>query len=143
MGKLDENGHEIPDSRPLAVPVGFERPETLAEQVQRLVRGGLSRAAEADGFESFEDAEDFDIDDEPDDPSTIYETHFDPILGREVTADEFRRNEDYYRKEYAKATDEQLKPQLDLDDFIEKLRADHAPAPTAAEKPPEGPAENE
>lgn len=95
----DENGHEVPDQRPVAVPAGFKRPETLAEQVQRLVRGSLSRQAAERGFETFEESEDFDVGDEVD-PASRYETFFDPILGRDLSLDEFKRNEAVYRQQY-------------------------------------------
>lgn len=100
--RLDEHGRELLDDTPMSLPVGFGRPETLAEQVQRLVRGAVSQAAADKEFETFEDAEDFDVDDDFD-PSTPYETFFDPILGREVTPHDFMSNQDVYRKRYAEA----------------------------------------
>lgn len=100
--RLDEYGHEIPDPKPVAIPAGFKRPETLAEQVQRLVRTSISRQAAEQGFETFEESEDFDVDDEFD-PSTPYETFFDPVLGREITPQEFQANQEAYRQQYIKA----------------------------------------
>ncbi|MEM2002482.1 MAG: hypothetical protein QXT77_07555, partial [Candidatus Methanomethylicaceae archaeon] len=97
--RLDAFGHEALDPTPVVVPAGFKRPETLAEQVQRLVRTHISRQAEEAGFETFEDAEDFDVDDDFD-PSTPYEEIFDPVLGKGVTPDEFIRNEQRYRQLY-------------------------------------------
>lgn len=78
--------YEKPDPNPMQIPAGFRRPPTLAEQVARLVRSErfMQEARDA-GFETFEEAEDFDIDDDPVDPSTPYEPFFDPALGREVT----------------------------------------------------------
>lgn len=100
---LDQFGHEIPDPTPLSLPAGFKRPETLAEQVQRLVRTHISREAAEAGFETFEEAEDFDLPDDPDDPNTPYEEYFDPLLGRGITVQEFRQNFDVYRERYVKA----------------------------------------
>jgi len=100
---LDEFGHEVPDPTPLQIPAGFKRPETLAEQVQRLVRGAISRQAAEEGMETFEESEDFDIPDDPDDPSTQYEEYFDPTLGRAITAQEFRENFDVYRRRFVEA----------------------------------------
>lgn len=110
MGKrnLRTGGVENTDSTPLRIPLGFKRPETLAEQVQRLVRGHLSRVAEEQGFETFEEAEDFDVEDDMDFPETPYELVFDPVLEREISADEFRRNADAYREEYARVTDREM-----------------------------------
>lgn len=110
MGKrfLGKGGQEMTDSTPLRIPLGFQRPETLAEQVQRLVRTHISQTAANQGFETFEESEDFDVEDEPDFPDTPYEMLFDPILQREVTADEFHRNADAYREEYQKVTDREV-----------------------------------
>lgn len=79
------HGHEIPDPRPMTMPSGFRRPETLAEQVQRLVRQSISRQAAEEGKETFEEANDFDLPDDPPDPSTPFEPFFDPVLGVELT----------------------------------------------------------
>lgn len=98
MGKRDPNRHfEKPDPNPMALPSGFKRPETLAEQVRRLVRSHqFALAAEQEGYESFEEADDFDIPDDPPDPATPFEPFFDPGLGREVTpADVIHRRDQY------------------------------------------------
>ena len=94
---LDDQGREVPDPTPLTLPAGFRRPETLAEQVQRLVRTHISREAAERGEETFEEAEDFDVPDEAE-PGSPYEAQFDPVLGRDITPDEFRRHEQLYRQ---------------------------------------------
>lgn len=91
------------DPTPMAIPAGFKRPPTLAEQVQRLVRGALSQAAAEKGLETFEEANDFDIPDDPVDPSTPFEEFFDPTLGRSLTPHEMAKFGDAYRAEYLKA----------------------------------------
>jgi len=93
-------GRERPDPKPLEIPSGMKRPETLAEQVQRLVRTQISEEAAAQGFETFEESEDFDVDDDISDPSTPYEVVFDPVLGQEISPAEFRANQVIYRKRY-------------------------------------------
>lgn len=103
--RLDENGREMPSDAQLRIPVGFKRPETLAEQVQRLVRNGLSQYAESQGKETFQEADDFDVDDEMD-LHTPFEQFFDPVLGKDVTLDELRRYEHHYREQYMKAAAE-------------------------------------
>lgn len=84
--KLDEKGREILSSKPLRIPVGFEEPEPLADMVRRLIRTNASVVAAEAGMETFEEANDFDIEDDPVDPHTPYETFFDPALGMELTA---------------------------------------------------------
>lgn len=64
--RYNELGQELPDSTPLEVPAGFKRPLTLNEQIQAAVRGALSRAAERNDAETFEEANDFDVEDDDD-----------------------------------------------------------------------------
>lgn len=101
---LDDKGREIPDPSPISVPAAFRRPETLAEQIRRLIRSDkLKQMADDQEMDTFDEAEDFDIDDEFWDPSSPYEEVFDPVLGRGITLDEFNRHEDVYRKRYEEA----------------------------------------
>jgi len=72
MAQFDEYGREIPDTRPVAVPHGWERPLSLTDQIRRMVRGELSRQAAEDGDETFEEADDFDVDEDPE-PFSAYE----------------------------------------------------------------------
>lgn len=105
--QLDEKGHEIPDPTPLRLPIGFKEPESLQSQIQRMVRGELSRAASENGFETFEESDDFEIeDDDQFDIVTPYEMEFDPVLGREVSPDMVRSNEERYRQEFVKRAQE-------------------------------------
>lgn len=74
---LNEGGAEIPDPRPLSPPVGYNRQPSMFEIVRAQVRQAeLDR--DRDLPESFEEAEDFDIYDDPIDPSTQWENEFDP-----------------------------------------------------------------
>lgn len=57
--------HEILDDTPVALPVRWRRPVPLAETIRRMVKQQLSLAASDQGFESFEEADDFDVDDDP------------------------------------------------------------------------------
>ena len=61
-GTLDEDGRLIPDPVPVAPPVSAFRAPSLAEQVQSLVRSErMAAEARAAGYETFEEAEDFDV----------------------------------------------------------------------------------
>lgn len=64
MAQFDEKGREILDPTPVAIPVAFSRPPSIAEQVQRLVRSHLNAIAAEQGKESFEEADDFDVGDD-------------------------------------------------------------------------------
>lgn len=125
----DENGHEIPDPRPLAMPSGFRRPETLAEQVQRLVRRQLSGAAEEAGYETFEEANDFDLADDPVDPSTPFEPFFDPVLGVELTPHDIVK----FEKAVQTATEKRMAA------LAAKMAQDAVEPPVATPPPPTAP----
>lgn len=84
MPGLDEKGHEIPDSTPMALPVGFKRPESLQDQIRRLIRSErLAMEASSLGRETFEEADDFDVGDDYD-PTSPYEEVFEPREAPEV-----------------------------------------------------------
>ncbi len=88
---LDEKGRELLNPNPLYVEVGPRR-LTLQEQIRRVLHTEISRQAYDQGFESFEESEDFDIEDEFDlEPDSSYEEvieeEFDlPEVEPEVTA---------------------------------------------------------
>lgn len=136
--RLDEHGREKLDPKPVAMPLGFERPETLAEQIQRMVRQTVSQEAADQGFETFEDADDFDVGDDFD-PTSPYEMEFDPILGREVSPQMVAEGGEHLQKEYiSKAVDHpELQQEIDADKRRFKPRwpwkkekeAEAAPAP--------------
>lgn len=77
----NDKGEEIPDSRPVALPVGFSRPRSLQETMQHLLRNEeFRRALDSHGMDTFEEADDFDVgDDESGIPNNSpYEQQFDP-----------------------------------------------------------------
>lgn len=76
--RFDTFGREIPDPTPMEVPHDWKRPLSLHEEIRRFVRSELSRQAEAQGEESFEEADDFDVDEDPD-PLSPYEIPEAPI----------------------------------------------------------------
>ena len=75
MAKIehDDRGREIPDPTKMALPLRLQRAPSLAQEVRNMVRLEVSRAAEEAGLESFEDADDFDVDDEGDLPFSPHE----------------------------------------------------------------------
>ena len=54
--------YEDPDPTPFAPTVGIARGESLEEKMRRMIRDEMSYQAEMQGMESFEEADDFDID---------------------------------------------------------------------------------
>lgn len=82
---FDARGREIPDPRPMEITPGLAAPESLESMMRRLIRNHVSQLAVDQGEESFEEANDFDIEDEDfDDPLTKYEEMgLEPINGAE------------------------------------------------------------
>lgn len=78
--ELDEHGYELMDSVPVAPPLGYKKQPSLADQIRDMVKGELlRREVEAQGKESFDEADDFDVDDDDTyDPSSPYEEVFEP-----------------------------------------------------------------
>lgn len=82
--RLPNRRYEAVDPRPMAIPVGMERPESLMEKIKRLVHDQNFQASlQADGLETFEESNDFEPEDEM--PRTPYEEGHDPhgVIARE------------------------------------------------------------
>lgn len=81
----DEHGRELPDGTPMALPVGMSHHATLADMIRRMIHHQkLAEAAAAEGFDTPEEADDFDVEDDVPDPETPYERHFMPPPRTEV-----------------------------------------------------------
>lgn len=76
---------EFPDPTPVEIPAEFQRPESIQEIIARQVHGELSRLARDQGMESFEEAMDFEMED--DDISVQDTPH--TMLADEEVASEF------------------------------------------------------
>lgn len=68
-----KDGIEFLNPTPVAIPIGMERPPSLKEQIQRVLRTELSMQAAAQGEETFEEADDFDVPEDDPDPVSPYE----------------------------------------------------------------------
>lgn len=80
IGKLTEDGREILDPTPIAPPLGFIKQPSLHELMRAMVLEHHAAIARGQDPESFEEADDFDVDDD-DEPHrhSDYEHNFDPI----------------------------------------------------------------
>lgn len=67
------NGKEVADQTPVSVPAGWSRPVPLQVQIQQMIRREVSRAAASEELETFEEADDFEVEDEEPDPLSPYE----------------------------------------------------------------------
>ena len=81
MPKLDELGREIFDQTPMAIPVGFSRPEPIHIRLRRMVERYHQDMKDSQEYESFDEADDFDVGDGApsfEDAPTEYEANFMP-----------------------------------------------------------------
>lgn len=71
---LGDPRYEWPDTTPVHIPGKTDRqaPLTLREEMQRFVRQEVSRVAAAREFETFEESDDFEIEDEEPDLTSPY-----------------------------------------------------------------------
>lgn len=77
MGTLNEKGQEVLDPTPIAFKVPFNRPEPLHQRIRRMIL--LAQQEAGPDFETEEDANDFDVPDDPNpDPTSPWEEHFMP-----------------------------------------------------------------
>jgi len=80
ISDLDERGAEVLDKTPIAPPIGYNKTKSMMEIVREMVVSEkLAMDARSAGYETFEESEDFDVDDDFD-PSTPYENDFDPTI---------------------------------------------------------------
>lgn len=72
--EIAADGSEVCDPRPIEVPLHMKAPESITDMIRRLVRTEVSGAAVERGAESFEESNDFDVDDDDFfDPVSPYE----------------------------------------------------------------------
>lgn len=95
--KLDDEGRELSDPIPMAPPLGYTPELSMIEIVRQQIRGEHLRIAALQAeAETFEEADDFDVEGE-DDISSPWEEQFDPVdeavRGR-LRQDEFERTYD-------------------------------------------------
>lgn len=81
MATLNDLGEEVLDQTPVAVPIPFTRPEPLHLRLRRMIEQFYAEARQKDDYETFEDADDFDVADGAasyEDAPSEYEAHFMP-----------------------------------------------------------------
>lgn len=73
MARYDDLGRQIADPRPVEVPVDFRRPLNIHDEIRRFIRQEISRKAQDNDLETFEESDDFDVEDEDELPLSGYE----------------------------------------------------------------------
>lgn len=81
---LGNDGKEYPDPVPMAPPVGYTSPPNIMDLIRSMVRNQeVLRLQDEAGIDTFEEADDFDIEDDPLDPLTPYERVFEAPPARD------------------------------------------------------------
>ncbi|AXH77126.1 MAG: hypothetical protein [Microviridae sp.] len=91
MSQLNEKGWEVPDQTPVAIPAYIQKYDQR-DSIKEMIRQALSQEAEHAGFETFEEADDFDVGDDFD-PSSPYEEQFDPDTGASLWSAPYEADE--------------------------------------------------
>lgn len=85
--KMDEYGKLIPDSTPLAPPIGFRNEPSMVEIIRDMVASERVRQdAENAGMETLEEADDFDVGDDAAELQSGYENELDPPMTEIIEA---------------------------------------------------------
>lgn len=74
--RLNAKRQEMPDPTPMAPPVGYKKQESMSEIIRKMVTQSLREHAQQNGLETFQEADDFNIDDDPIEPQSRYEADF-------------------------------------------------------------------
>lgn len=65
--RINEKGQEVPDPTPVELPVGYKAPLPLEVRMRAMIKNEMSDFAQKQGFETWEEANDFNLPDESDD----------------------------------------------------------------------------
>lgn len=130
--KYNAAGEELMDPTPVALPMHFRRPESINDMMKRLIKTHLSKAAAAENSESFEEADDFNVEGEEKEPTTPYE---DDLEGLDAPAiNEPKERHDAFKKKLQKI-DEARKKQAEALEKREAVKAAAKEAAKTAAKP--------
>lgn len=101
---LDNYNREIPDPVPMEPPIGYVPTPPLVDMIRSMIQSEKLKAeALAAGYESFDEADDFDVDD--DEPSSPYEDQGNPRVPMsdeevEVARTKLREDIEAFEKAY-------------------------------------------
>lgn len=77
--RLNRLGQELPDPRPIRPPIGFVQQPPLHELIRQMVHSELlAREAQEEGYGSFDEEDDFEVEDDDYDPTSPWEEDFEP-----------------------------------------------------------------
>lgn len=102
--RINNLGQEVPDPTPVAMPLGHINPEPLEVRMRRMIQMEMSQEAMRQGYESFEEANDFNVGDGDDERFTDEDDIFTPNDPHVQNA--FEREEPVVRERLTKAQKE-------------------------------------
>lgn len=77
--RMNERGQELPDPVPMEPPLGYKKQPSMVDIIRAQVRQEVSRRAQMAGYESFDEADDFEVEDFDPEPQAPYEAEFEPV----------------------------------------------------------------
>lgn len=137
MAKRDDLGNEALDPVPIAPPIGWFKQPSMFDQVRDMVRSEHMRLyAEAQGAETFEEASDFEVEDE------IFPTsQFEDADDFEPLAKLAERRQKKFREEYLAKREKRILEREERELALEEAEraAVRPPEPRPSPKPGAGP----
>lgn len=136
----DSEGRELPDPVPVAPPIGWHAQPSMFEVMRDMIRSAhLKELADAQGDESFEEAQDFDVEDD-DFPQSPYEGDFDALEDLQLRRqNNFRRRfiEEEENASYVEWRDKVIKEQQETGGSALSRKSASAPEARPSPQPPE------
>jgi len=114
--KRHKSRHETLDNTPVSLPVRLTRPLSEYDRFRNIIRTELSQQAASQGLETFEEADDFDVQDDFD-PKSPWELEFDPVTQKEMLPSEL-----------AMLNNERKKAAMDISRFKRKKKEQSQPS---------------
>lgn len=125
---------EAVDPTPMEIPVAMQKSRSMDDRMAAIINHSRLMQLHEQGYETFEEADDFDIPDDPVDMSTPWETDFDVAMSQSVDGgvtqkpqiDPEKAHE--VKKRFKNLPKKKRKAQTDLEDAINAVIADKKPA---------------
>lgn len=125
-------GREYLDPKPIEWPVGVGVPESLEQKIARMVRTSVSDHARSHGAETFEEADDFDIEDPEQLPGSPHELDDDQErIMRDQEA--VRRIPPQFRQAFERETARKAK---EAEEMLRQAKPVENPTPAEVAAPP-------
>lgn len=115
-------GAEYLDPTPLEVPLGLTLPRPLNEMVKDMVKHEMSEAADRSGYETLQEADDFDVPDYDDGEEPDFLSRHEILEAQEAPLDDFFEEEAARRESLRSANEREIEALTSRLQKLESLR---------------------